>query len=62
MCLLDNRSLNLYKVREEILVELFTRNFVLIFVYRRYMEVISEIIEEDTCKTFTSIKKMIWTA
>ena len=47
---------------EEILVELVTRNFVLIFVYRKYMEVMSEIIKEDTCKTFTCIKKMMWTA
>ena len=47
---------------EEILVELFTRNFLLIFVYRKYMEVMSEIIEEDTCKTFTCISEIMWTA
>lgn len=46
---------------EEILVELVSRNFDLISVYGKYMQVMSEIIGEDPCGTFIYISKM-WTA
>ena len=42
-------------------MELLSRNFDLISVYGKYMQVMSEIIGEDTCGTFICISKM-WTA
>lgn len=60
MYLLDNRSLSTKKLWRKYWwnYSIGTYDFDLICVYRKYIQVMSEIIGEDTCDTFTYINLM----